>query len=117
MEYSPGRWKVIKLTNPNKEIHYRVFGTWGGSYLHGQSWRINSGIDRVTEDENNYYFEGYSGSIYICHKKTYGFFGYGLSILSQMMEDSKPLGIIMEIMPEDTNWLELDYHPPVDVTT
>lgn len=110
-DYNPDRWTIIKIApTDGTPPHYRVFGTWGGSYLSGQSWKMNSGIVSVEEDEKWYYFKGSSGSVYCCHKEFYGYFSYGMSILSSMIEESREKLTITE-MPESTNWLELDYDP------
>lgn len=110
-DYLPDRWAIIKLAPVDgSPIHYRVFGTWGGSYLSGQSWKCNSGIESIEEDEKYYYFLGSSGSVYCCRKGNYGFFSYGLSVLHNIIEESKKFTIITE-MPEETNWMELDYAP------
>lgn len=110
-DYSPDRWTVIKITPIAEDVpHYRVFGTWGGSYLHGQSWKMNSGITSVTEDDDYFYFTGSSGSVYRCNKDpgSYGYFSYGMSVLSSIIEESRERLTITE-MPGDTNWKELDY--------
>lgn len=70
MDYKPEGWVLLKITG--EDPHYRVFGTWRGGYADGDSWRINSGVTRVAEDDDYYYFYGSSGSKYICHKETYG---------------------------------------------
>lgn len=72
--YTPDRWLVIEVTNPTETIH-KVFGTWGGGYLSSDSWRINSGITFATQDEEYYYFNGNSGSVYKCYKQGYGVTG------------------------------------------
>ena len=65
---TPERWVIVKLPNN----YYKVFGTWAGGYLDGDRWKLNSGIEKVEQDENFYYFIGFSGSCYKCHKKGYG---------------------------------------------
>ena len=48
MMYTPDGWMIVKITGTNP--HYRVFGSWRGGYLSGDSWRMNSGIISVKED-------------------------------------------------------------------
>ena len=48
---APSKWVILKIDDQST---YKVFGTWGGGYLDGQSWKLNSGIAKVTEDEDNY---------------------------------------------------------------
>lgn len=77
----PDKWLLVKVKN--KEL-YKVFATWSGGYLNGDSWRINSGITVITEDEDHLYFYGESGSCYMCNKNSYGVNPYGGSILAQL---------------------------------
>lgn len=70
-EYKPDRWIILKITNGEKVI-YKVMGGWYGGYLGADSWRINSGISKVELDGDTYNFHGHSGSIYLCHKNSYG---------------------------------------------
>lgn len=68
--HTPEEWLLVKIDGPIP--HYRVFGSWRGGYLSGDSWRMNSGVTSVEEDGNYYLFHGESGSVYKCHKKAYG---------------------------------------------
>jgi len=107
-DYSPDKWLMVKLTNKDNESHYRIFACWYGGYLGSDSWKLNSGVIGITEDEGSYYFEGSSGSVYQCNKLAYGTSGYGQGVLTNMIEKSKD-SVLIEIMPQDTNFLELQY--------
>lgn len=72
---TPNRWVVIKIP----DSCYKVFGTWTGGYLDGDSWQLNSGIKSVEYDDEYFYFNGFSGSVYKCHKECYGIIGMYLS--------------------------------------
>lgn len=76
--YNPDNWMLVKITG--KDPHYRVFGSWYGGYLGSDSWRMNSGITSMSEEDNYYLFSGSSGSVYSCHKDTYGASSYGMGI-------------------------------------
>ena len=103
-EYTPDRWMIVKITNKNVS-HYRVFACWYGGFAGTDSWQMNSGIVSVTLDEDGYYhFKGSSGSIYHCHRKTYGISGYGASVLARMSKSTT-----IEQLPEEINPLELNY--------
>lgn len=94
---SPERWVILKLPNA-----YKVFGTWSGDYLSGGNWRLNSGITKVEQDEDFYYFTGFSGSCYKCRKKSYGIrASYGLSILDAIIEQEKGQ---VKLMEDVDNW-------------
>ena len=108
-DHYPERWMILKITESAK-THYRVFATWGGSYLGGQSWQMNSGIVSVDEDDKYFYFNGASGSVYACRKSdgAYGAFSFGLSQLHNLMEQARGKIEVVE-MPEHTNWKGLSY--------
>lgn len=84
--YTPDKWLILKIKG-TKETLYKVLAGWSGSYLEGQSWKINSGITKVTEEGNYYLFEGSSGSIYKCHKKAYGTNMITAGILSKFLSN------------------------------
>lgn len=106
---APERWAVVKISSiDGSGVIYKLFGTWGGSYLYGQSWKINSGITGVTKEGKFFYFKGASGSVYRCHENAYGFFSYGASVLSNLQEVWKK-EVTIEVMPEDTDWLTFTF--------
>jgi hypothetical protein len=97
----PERWVILKLPNNN----YKVFGTWAGGYLDGDRWRLNSGIEKVEQDGDFYYFIGFSGSCYKCHKKRYGTSTfYGLGVLNKIIEQGNGQ---IELMGDCDNWLNI----------
>jgi len=109
MEYNPDKWVVVKITSANTPTIYKIFACWYGGYLSGDSWKLNSGITKATLNDNRYYFEGASGSVYVCNNDSYGTSGYGHGVLFNLIETSDSNGISVEVLPEDTNWLELKY--------
>ncbi len=54
-------------------------------------------------------FDGSSGSTYACHKGTYGANSYGYGVLKNMITKALDNGITIEVLPEETNFLELNY--------
>ena len=70
---------------------------------------MNSGITKVTENDNHFLFEGTSGSVYVCRKGAYGANGYGSSVLSRLIENGVKDGLLIATMGEDVNPMELDY--------
>lgn len=106
--YTPDRWLVVSITE-NTKTHYRVFGSWGGGYLNGDSWKLNSGITKATFVDGVYHFEGSSGSVYECRETSYGSTGYGYGVITNMIEESAEHNVLIQILEKDTNFLELDY--------
>ena len=102
-EYFPDRWMLVKISGTDP--HYRVFGSWSGGYLDGDSWRLNSGVVKCVESEtypDRYEFIGHSGSKYICHKETYGIKSlYNNGVLYDYCERSHGTMEVVEEMPED----------------
>lgn len=105
-DYTPDKWVVVKIGDEN--LH-KVFACWYGGYAGSDSWKLNSGITKVTLEGNVYSFEGSSGSVYECHKDSYGTNMYGMSVLSNMIDKAAKNGVTIEILPQDTNWLEINY--------
>lgn len=111
MDYIPDGWTVIKIDAPSdngRQIYYKLFTSWKGGYLDGDSYRLNSGITKVEEDENYFYFFGGSGSCYKCQKKGYSnHSSYAQGILRTMIDKGAEHGVDIEVLPEDTDWLNL----------
>jgi hypothetical protein len=107
-DYTPDRWVAIKIVTTN-EVLYKIFASWYGGYLGSDSWNLNRGITTVRDMENSYAFDGSSGSVYECHKNAYGYNRYGGSVLHNMIDKAKENGVTIEILPENTNWLEINY--------
>ncbi len=104
----PDKWVVVKIDNNLDKSFYKVFATWVGGYLNGDKWKLNSGIKSVESDDDYYYFIGYSGSCYKCHKKSYGTASsYGEGVLQGMVENAYKAGSTVNVLPEDTEWEEL----------
>lgn len=98
----PDKWMIIRFNED-----YKVFATWAGGYTTGDSWKLNSGIVRIEEEDDFYIFHGYSGSFYYCNKNSYGTTTYGLSILDshqRMLQESGTCNT-MNIL-DDCNWIE-----------
>lgn len=105
IEYRPDNWVVLKVKSPTGTF-YKVLAGWSGGYLDGDSWRMNSGIDSVDEIEKAYMFKGSSGSIYTCGKNSYG---VRMNIAGTLEALLTKYPDKIELMPEDTDWMNLDY--------
>jgi hypothetical protein len=108
MEYNPNRWLMVRLSNDGK-VHYRVFATWAGGYLDADEWKLNSGVTQLKETETHYLFEGSSGSVYKCGKKSYGSTGYGFGVLNSLITKSLDQGTVIDILPEKTDFTSIVY--------
>jgi hypothetical protein len=108
-EYNPDKWVVVKITALDNPPIHKVFACWFGGYLDGDSWKLNSGITTVKENTDYYFFDGSSGSCYACRKGMYGTNLYGQGVLNNLIDKIERLGGTCVILPEETNWLEINY--------
>lgn len=79
----PDGWVGLKIRDV-----YKIFCSWSGGYLHGDSWRMNSGTEDIEEIENSssVKIKGYSGSVYVCNKFNYGDISvYNSSVLKNFL--------------------------------
>lgn len=108
--YTPDHWVMLKITYKG-EPTYKILAGWGGSYLYGASWKLNSGVTRVEDNGDFYSFYGYSGSVYECRKNSYGLSGYTAGILDsfyKQAEDNDDVKI--ECLHEDqTDFINIHY--------
>lgn len=111
MDTIPDKWVIVKLSLKNSdEPIYKVFATFYGGYLDGDSWRMNSGIAKVEEDEHSFKFFGHSGSCYVCSKQpnAYGTGSYTQGVLNNMFIKVNESGVgTIELLEYDTDWLNL----------
>lgn len=103
-EYSPDSWVVIRMSHKDATL-YKVLGGWSGGYTQGDSWRLNSGVDRVEVDGDRYLFHGSSGSVYSCHRDGYGLRMSTIGIWDQM-KALYPDNV--ELLP-DGDWAAFDF--------
>lgn len=108
-DYNPDRWVMLKF-NHNGELIYKILATFYGGYLSGDSWKLNSGVTKIEEDGQCYLFHGSSGSVYRCHKNSYGMGGYTSGVYASFQKQVEEAeGVTMELMPEGTNFMEIQY--------
>ncbi len=88
--YKPDQWLVVKVA----DALYKVFGVWGGGYLHGDQWRLNSGIEKVERNGLIWTFYGYSGSVYEVRQDSYGSTAYGWGVLDSVKKQLPNLQIL-----------------------
>lgn len=80
-EYAPDRWVILHITSDTEPPIRRVFAGWIGGYIHGDSWKLSSGIIQTDEFKDRYEFINHSGSKYICYKTCHGLSSYMASML------------------------------------
>lgn len=103
-EYLPDNWVIIKIKGDDP--HYRVLSGWSGGYTTGDSWRMNSGVTNVEEDDDAFRFRGSSGSWTVCRKGSYGLRMNNAHVWAQLQELHSDN---VELMPEETDWTQIDW--------
>lgn len=99
MKYNPDRWMLLEIESPEGKKFLKVFATCAGGYTGGDSWRINSGVDKVVDNEDKWDFIGASGSCYSCFKGGYGVAGaYNYGVLDSF---KKQVGDRLKILSEE----------------
>jgi hypothetical protein len=101
--YIPDFWVVLKVPLGGLNF-YKVLGAWSGGYIHGNSWRLSSGITKVVKDNNFYNFENVSGSCYMCHKDSYGLHFGSVSIYEKLVKEYGA-----ETLGGSLNWEEINW--------
>jgi hypothetical protein len=104
--YTPDNWCVIRFNSIKHGIYYKLLAGWSGGYLSGDSWRMNSGITNVEEDQDAFRFRGTTGSWYKCYKGSYGLRMNNVGVWDQLQQKH---GDKVELMPEETDWLSIDW--------
>lgn len=99
MIYTPDGYAILKIKAYGcDDIVIKVFGSWSGGYLDGCSWRLNSGIIDVKENENSYLVTGYSGSQYILRKTSNHISSYNKGVLEDMIGELHSYGHRAELI-------------------
>lgn len=82
-EHNPDKWMVVKVSKQEGGYFYKILGSWWGGYMGANSWRFNSGVVKVEKEGGFYKFYGNSGSVYKCHKESYGGHSLARSVISE----------------------------------
>jgi hypothetical protein len=75
-EYTPDRWIIVEINSPEHGKIRKVLGSWYGGFAGSDSWRMNSGIEKVIDQGDYYDIVGSSGSVYKCIKGAEGMSAY-----------------------------------------
>jgi len=53
-DYTPDRWAIVHITSLDHPPIDKVVGSWYGGYGGSDSWRMNSGIEKVVDCDKFY---------------------------------------------------------------
>jgi|GEM_PF-1122445 hypothetical protein len=106
---TPDNWLGLHLKKDNIDI-VKLFSTFYGGYLDGDSWRLNSGcknIKKYPDNKDKFLITGYSGTQYNIFKKNIGTSSYTSTILNEIIEKSKSENIEVFIIDDILKLQEL----------
>jgi hypothetical protein len=83
-DYTPDKWVIAHITSKEHPPINKVIGSWYGGYGGSDSWRMNSGIEKIEDKGDFYNIHGYSGSVYQCYKGCEGMSSYTRVIMNNM---------------------------------
>ena len=93
--FKPDKWVIIKF-NKEKEVWYKVLGTWAGVYIEGSPWRLSSGLERIEDAGEIWKMHNHSGSVYECHKEMEGVHYASSGVLTTLEEQGKEQGVMVK---------------------
>lgn len=101
--YHPDKWVLVEFDSPANGKITKVLASWYGGYLGSDSWKLSSGVNKITKTDAGYEFLNDSGSVYFCHKDAYGMSGYTGSVYNNFSTQIKDLndGSTVRILDED----------------
>ena len=102
--YTPDNWVILKIKEGKMSTpFYKVLGGWSGGFADGNAWRMNSGISEFIDKGDHYEAIGFSGSIYICRKGSYGLRMNNAGVYTAL-KDQEAFENQVVLMDEDTDW-------------
>lgn len=64
-EYHPDVWIIVEFEHPDVPGKYhKILAGWYGGFANGDSWKLSSAIEKISELENEYVVDNMSGSKY-----------------------------------------------------
>lgn len=103
--YRPDKWIIVRFDTDDGDTITKILAGWSGGYLTGDSWKLSSGITKVTKEEDVFIVENYSGSRYYLRSTSIGVTGWTTSILQQLI-DERPTKVYDSLSEIETLFAE-----------
>jgi len=87
----PDKFVVVRIETENFGVAIKVLASWYGGFAGSNSWKLSSGIIKISMTESGYEFLNHSGSTYFCSKNSYGMSSYTASIYDNLTTQIKEL--------------------------
>ena len=116
--YRPDEWVMLKINSPEWGTIYKVFAGWQGGFASGDSWKLSSGTvkaelkitKKMSGDIRELHFLQETGSTYVVYQHCSGSVGgWRGATLESIIAQIKALGATVEVMPDDTDFMSIDY--------
>lgn len=102
-EYNPDGWVILYIADGVEDNYcHRIFASWYGGYLNGDSWKMSSGIVKITDKGDYWSIDNHSGSVYNCHKNNTRLSSYGQGVLNSYLKQAEELNMVLEIVDIET---------------
>lgn len=95
-EYYPDVWVVLDCQYGEEKVQ-RILAGWYGGFVNGDSWKLSSGIEQISEFENHYEIKNRSGSTYYCNKNEYRMSSLTAGILATLQKQASEVDCTIEI--------------------
>lgn len=106
--YTPDTYQFIRVSSANdRKIITKIFAVWAGGYLNGESWKLNSGVTKIIEEDGMLYVHGHSGSVYaISAHEQPPMTSYGSGILNKILDSAAKQNINIELISSEVAFRE-----------
>ena len=95
MLYTPDKWIIVDMNTVKK-----VFATWLGGYLNGETWKLSSGTLEIKDCGDYWELPQYSGSVYKLFKDSEGTTMWSMDVLEHLLEPYPEYKIVF-LTPEE----------------
>lgn len=108
MTYNPDAWVIIKITTKKHGVVYKLLTGWYGGFAGSDSWRLNSGIEKINLLNNNHYqIVGFSGTVYEVNPNCCRMSALMQQVYSEFVSDIVAIGGTIEILDIESAIKEL----------
>lgn len=104
----PDGYVILKLED-GKDTIYKLFSCWYGGYLDSDTWRLNSGITKITKENDYYIVEGNTDTVYkIWEGNSIKLSNYCSAILDELLETAKTGNVKVTLINIETCKKEIE---------
>lgn len=94
-QYTPDAWIPVLIESEEHGKVYKILASWYGGFAGSDYWKLSSGIESVSIEENTFVMPQSSGSTYVVSKNPHMSMLIG-SMLATFKEQAKSLGASFE---------------------